>query len=588
MKCLTPVYKKGGREQPSNYRPIATSNTMCRVLACVLSTRLTRCLEEQELLQPFQFGFRPQLSTHTAHMVITTCIDVALEAKAPAAVIKLDIAAAYDTVDRGKLWGEMRAHGLPADFIEVLQSMYEGAQYVVKANGAFSSPFPSNIGLLQGCALSPLLYNLYISRALADVERDMQHLGVRVHRIRCLQTNYADDMHAVVGDVQHTQVFMNCLVARLAQLQQQLSVPKCQIMPIGRVAPTSPVLFNMQVVQQMIILGLIYRHDGSLTDNIQHRISKAKSQSGLVLQNLARAGCEHDVRISRLLHTVNVGQTLLYGSQLWGYRQLKGTDPMKHVMQPTYSLIPRQALRQPASTAHWIVSMHMGLMPIQYWILRSFVRWWNTLLSIRDQNAIIDNCLSAQIDMLHRKKACWLKHWEATLRRVLPYYPVTEFLHRGEPIDEPACMTAVCTSYHNMLKNLGDPRDPNCQHRRIAVAFSMHTEELGVLPKYHSWQLSDHIKDCWMKFLCTNTDLPVHSMQDQVAYSSRFCSKCTNLAVADEHHVLLECTSIQGIRQLYSTNINFQATSLADFFAKNNQDTKVASFIKDALVAYRS
>jgi len=262
----------------------------------------------------------------------------------------------------------------------------------------------------------------------------------------------------------------------------------------------------MQVVGQMKILGLIYRHDGSLADNIQHRISKATSQCGLALQNLVRAGCQHDVKIAKLLHSVNVGQTLLYGSQMWGFRRLKSADPMKHAMQSTYSVIPRQALQQPARTAHWIVSMQMGLMPIQFWILRSFVRWWNNMLSIRENNVIISSCVGAQVDMLNRRKACWLRHWDASFRRVLPQYNISDKLHGGHPIDETACMEALTNSYHDMLKGLGDPRDPDCQRRRIAAAYSMHLEKLGTMPKHHMWQLSDDIKTCWIRFLCTNTD----------------------------------------------------------------------------------
>ena len=230
-----------------------------------------------------------------------------------------------------------------------------------------------------------------MSRALAEVERKVQHVGVHMHHITCLQTNYADDMHAVVHDVADTQAYMDCLVSCLAPLNQHLSVPKCQItVPISRVSdtPNTPVIHNMKVVEQMTILGLIYRHDGSLTSNIQHRTSKAKSQCGIVFQKLRETGCQHDVRIAKLLHGVNVGQTLLHGSQMWGYSKLKSASPMKHEMQPAYSVIPRHVLRQNACTAHWIVCMHMGLMPIQYWIMRSFVRWWNKLLSIRGQNTV--------------------------------------------------------------------------------------------------------------------------------------------------------------------------------------------------------
>ena len=299
------------------------------------------------------------------------------------------------------------------------------------------------------------------------------------------------------------------------------------------------------------------------------------------------AGCQQDIKIAKLLHSVNVGQTLLYGSQMWGYRNLKSIEPMKHPMQPTYSVIPRQAMRQPAHTAHWIVSMHMGLMPIQYWIMRSFIRWWNKLLSVRENNAVLNNCIQAQVELLASRKACWLGKWDAAFKRVLPHYLIGDFLRNALPVDEAACMQAISTSYHNMLKNMGDPRDPSCSHRRIAVAYSMHMHDLGVLPTYHTWRIRDSIMATWVQFVCTNTDLPVHTLQDCVDYSQRKCCKCTQAAVADEHHVLLECSSTQRTRDLHSVRVSFQVANLGEFLSKNTDD-QIANYVYAALAAYRS
>ena len=149
-------------------------------------------------------------------------------------------------------------------------------------------------------------------------------------------------------------------------------------------------------------------------------------------------------------------------------------------------------------------------------------------------------------------------------------------------------MHALRASYHNMLKEMGDPREPGCTHRRIAVAYSMHAHKLGFLPNYHAWQMSKSVKTAYTSFLCTNTDLPVHSLQDRAAYVDRVCSKCAQIAVADEHHVLLGCSSTQPTRTLHSANgLNFQVDNLRDFFGKNNC-VAVANYVTAALAAYRS
>ncbi len=66
------------------------------------------------------------------------------------------------------------------------------------------------------------------------------------------------------------------------------------------------------------------------------------------------------------------------------------------------------------------------------------------------------------------------------------------------------------------------------------------------------------------------------------------CSQCSQMAVADEHHVLLDCISTQPTKQLHSTNgLNFQVDNIKDFYYKNNC-IGVANFVTAALAAYRS
>ena len=113
---------------------------------------------------------------------------------------------------------------------------------------------------------------------------------------------------------------------------------------------------------------------------------KAHGKAILHLSRLKAMGCHHDPKISKIMLETDVRATLLFGSVTWGPYGLK-TDPMDHIMQTPYSILPRRAHQLPHGTAHWIVSMLSGLLPIQHWILRNFCRMWNKLLELQHTHA---------------------------------------------------------------------------------------------------------------------------------------------------------------------------------------------------------
>ena len=60
---VTPVFKKGDKQDPNNYRPISVISTLGKILERVVYTRLLDHLSVHNILTPFQSGFHPNHST---------------------------------------------------------------------------------------------------------------------------------------------------------------------------------------------------------------------------------------------------------------------------------------------------------------------------------------------------------------------------------------------------------------------------------------------------------------------------------------------------------------------------------------------
>ena len=65
---VSPIYKgKGPRSDPLNYRPISLTSIPCKTMERIVAAALTEYFETNNIISPFQFGFRSGRST-TAHL----------------------------------------------------------------------------------------------------------------------------------------------------------------------------------------------------------------------------------------------------------------------------------------------------------------------------------------------------------------------------------------------------------------------------------------------------------------------------------------------------------------------------------------
>ena len=72
----------------------------------------------------------------------------------------IDYAKAFDSVDHKKLWKILKEMGIPDHFTCLLKNMYAGQEATVGTGYEITDSFQIRKGVLQGCVLSPCLFNL--------------------------------------------------------------------------------------------------------------------------------------------------------------------------------------------------------------------------------------------------------------------------------------------------------------------------------------------------------------------------------------------------------------------------------------------
>ena len=152
---LIPIYKnKGDILNCGNYRGIKLMSHTMKLLERVVEGRL-RCIVN---ISNEQFGFMKGRSTVDAIFALRQLQEKYREGQTDLHAVFIDLEKAYDRVPREELFWCMRNKEVPEKYIRMVQDMYADCKTTVRCVAGTSQPFPVEVGLHQGSALSPFLF----------------------------------------------------------------------------------------------------------------------------------------------------------------------------------------------------------------------------------------------------------------------------------------------------------------------------------------------------------------------------------------------------------------------------------------------
>ena len=113
---VVPLFKKGSRDNPGNYRPVSLTSVVGKVLERIIRDRIYNHLERNNLIRDSQHGFVKGRSCLTNLIEffekVTKEVD---EGKAVDDVVYMDFSKAFDKAPHGKLLQKIRTHGIEGD-----------------------------------------------------------------------------------------------------------------------------------------------------------------------------------------------------------------------------------------------------------------------------------------------------------------------------------------------------------------------------------------------------------------------------------------------------------------------------------------
>ena len=190
---VTPVYKKGDKHSPSNYRPVSLTVVCCKLLEHIVCNHVLTHLEENNLLTTLQHGFGRGHSCGTQLLLTYNDHIRSFDKTLQTDMAILDFSRAFDNVPHRRLISKLTSYGVKGQVLTWIDSFLSDRKMTVVVDGHTAkesigvlsgtpgrSPRPASIlGLYQrhcGCRLYRH-YNPFVRRRLFSVATTEEKQG---------------------------------------------------------------------------------------------------------------------------------------------------------------------------------------------------------------------------------------------------------------------------------------------------------------------------------------------------------------------------------------------------------------------------
>jgi hypothetical protein len=316
---ITPIHKKGDWQIPENYRGIAVGSVMCKVYCKILHTRLITFADQKQVPPVNQIGYKKNCRTSDHIFVLKTIIDkyIMSSVRKYLFVCFVDLKSAFDTIWRRAMIYKLLKIGIGGLFLNAIKDMYEKVYLRIKTDNGLTESFEAQIGVKQGCVLSPILFNLFLYDLPNIFTNNCDPVDLYDTSINCLL--FADDMVLLSKSADGLQTCLNKLREYCSKWKLQVNLSKTKVIIFnkgGHKITKYTFLYNgmpLEVVQNYTYLGINFNASGTFKQALYCLNEKSKKCYYSLLKKLPNCPINLALKMFRIV----VQPILSYGCEVW-------------------------------------------------------------------------------------------------------------------------------------------------------------------------------------------------------------------------------------------------------------------------------
>ena len=328
---VTPIFKKGSKSSPGNYRPVSLTSIICKLMESLIKDAVMKHLLENNLIKNSQHGFMPKKSCLTNLLEFLEIMTENLDKGIPTDVLYLDFSKAFDRVPHQRLVKKLDSYNIRGSVRNwICNWLCERRQRVV-INGCQSTWQTVASGVPQGSVLGPLCFIIFID----DLDLAAEEAT--------LVKKFADDTkvaHTVTNtaEVNTMQSCIDNLVKWSDTWGMSFNLDKCKVMHIGQANPKN--VYNMSN-SQLHSTDLEKDIGVLVANNLKPgtQCNSAASKGRIVLGQIARSFHFRDRNVFLKLYKTYVRPHLEFSVSAWSPFLMQDIQVLEKVQMKAVNMI---------------------------------------------------------------------------------------------------------------------------------------------------------------------------------------------------------------------------------------------------------